>query len=171
MICSIAPENVTAIVDFIKVTVHYTLCFGTIIVEKVIVPTPDPTDTSFNFTVVGDNYSSSFPLKNCEHQDLIKGPIGSYNITEEVPDCWDLDVVCTCDNYTAITDGVAVELTAGENITCTFTNTNIELPTEQVGGEAYPTNKIGILAPWIALTILIAVGGFYVVRRRAQCYK
>ena len=34
-----------------------------------------------------------------------------------------------------------------------------------VGGEAYPVNKIGLMAPWLALAVVI-VGGLYLVRRR-----
>ena len=35
-----------------------------------------------------------------------------------------------------------------------------------VGGEAYPVNKIAILAPWIAIAMAIIAGSFIVVRRR-----
>jgi len=34
-----------------------------------------------------------------------------------------------------------------------------------VGGEAYPVNKVGLMAPWLALAVVI-VGGLYLVRRR-----
>jgi hypothetical protein len=37
-----------------------------------------------------------------------------------------------------------------------------------VGGEAYPINKIVLIAPWIALAVVIAAGGIYLVRRRAH---
>ncbi|MFC1982790.1 hypothetical protein ACFLV5_03290 [Chloroflexota bacterium] len=37
-----------------------------------------------------------------------------------------------------------------------------------VGGEAYPVNKLGLLAPWVALAVIIAAGGVYLVRRRAH---
>jgi hypothetical protein len=37
-----------------------------------------------------------------------------------------------------------------------------------VGGEAYPINEIGLIAPWIALAMVIAAGGIYLVRRRAH---
>ena len=40
------------------------------------------------------------------------------------------------------------------------------LPSPPVGGEAYPVNKIAILAPWIAIAMAIIAGSFIVVRRR-----
>ncbi|MFC1981426.1 hypothetical protein ACFLVN_04190 [Chloroflexota bacterium] len=36
-----------------------------------------------------------------------------------------------------------------------------------VGGEVYPVDKAAILAPWIALAVVIVAGGIYLVRRRA----
>ena len=41
-------------------------------------------------------------------------------------------------------------------------------PPSAVGGEAYPVNKLGILAPWIALIIVFAASGFYLFRRRVN---
>jgi len=35
-----------------------------------------------------------------------------------------------------------------------------------VGGEAYPVNKLAILAPWIAIAMAIIAGSFIVMRRR-----
>jgi hypothetical protein len=43
-----------------------------------------------------------------------------------------------------------------------------EPPVDAVGGEAYPVSKIAILAPWIAMVMLIAAGAFYLVRRRVN---
>ncbi|MFC1995020.1 GEVED domain-containing protein [Chloroflexota bacterium] len=100
-------------------------CLGTITVEKVTDPSPDST-SSFDFTVVGGLSPSSFSLKNGEHRNFIDVPIGSYDITETVPDCWELDVVSTGGDSTPITDGVTVDLDPGEDITVTFTNTKIE---------------------------------------------
>ena len=39
-------------------------------------------------------------------------------------------------------------------------------PTEPVGGNAYPINKVGLIAPWIALAMVITAGGIYLVRCR-----
>ncbi|MFC1930139.1 hypothetical protein ACFLW6_04725 [Chloroflexota bacterium] len=37
-----------------------------------------------------------------------------------------------------------------------------------VGGDVYPVNKGGLVAPWIALVTVIAVGGLYLVRSRVH---
>ena len=37
-----------------------------------------------------------------------------------------------------------------------------------VGGELYPVNKLSILAPWLALAVLLAVGGGFMIIRRRQ---
>jgi hypothetical protein len=37
-----------------------------------------------------------------------------------------------------------------------------------VGGEAYPINKFGLVAPWVALAVAIVTGGLYLVRRRVN---
>jgi hypothetical protein len=43
------------------------------------------------------------------------------------------------------------------------------IPTAPVGGEAYPVNKLAILAPWIALAAAIIAGAtIFMRRRRAQ---
>ena len=44
-------------------------------------------------------------------------------------------------------------------------------PPPPVGSEAYPINKIGLIAPWVALAVVIAAGGFYLVRRRVHNLK
>jgi parallel beta-helix repeat protein len=37
---------------------------------------------------------------------------------------------------------------------------------QPVGGELFPVNKLGVLAPWLALALLLALGGGLVMRRR-----
>ena len=37
-----------------------------------------------------------------------------------------------------------------------------------VGGELYPVNKLSILAPWLTLAVLLAVGGGFMIIRRRQ---
>jgi hypothetical protein len=44
-------------------------------------------------------------------------------------------------------------------------------PTAAIGGEVYPANKVGLVAPWVALAVVIASGGAYLVRRRVQSHK
>jgi hypothetical protein len=41
-------------------------------------------------------------------------------------------------------------------------------PTVAVGGEAYPVNKVGLIAPWVALAMVISAGGLYLMRRRVS---
>ncbi len=41
------------------------------------------------------------------------------------------------------------------------------LPSPPVGGEAYPVSRPAVLAPWIALAMAIAIGGFLFMRRRS----
>ncbi|MFC1904768.1 hypothetical protein ACFLXT_03280 [Chloroflexota bacterium] len=40
-------------------------------------------------------------------------------------------------------------------------------PVITVGGEVYPENRVGIIAPWLALALVIATGGILLVTRRA----
>jgi hypothetical protein len=42
--------------------------------------------------------------------------------------------------------------------------------TVPVGGKLYPVNKLAILAPWIALALLLVVGGGLLVMRRRQAH-
>ena len=43
-------------------------------------------------------------------------------------------------------------------------------PPLPVGGELFPVNKLSILAPWLTLAVLLAVGGgFVIMRRRLAC--
>jgi len=43
-------------------------------------------------------------------------------------------------------------------------------PPLPVGGEVYPINKAGVLAPWLGLILILAIGGgiFALTRRRAH---
>ncbi len=37
-----------------------------------------------------------------------------------------------------------------------------------VGGDVYPVNKVAIIVPWIALTIIVMAGGIFLVRRKVH---
>jgi hypothetical protein len=90
-----------------------------VIVKKVTNPSPDPTDTSFSFTAGGGLSPSSFSLKNGGQQtysDLLPG--NGYSVAETVPAGWDL-TSSTCDDGSPISN---IDLSAGETVTCTFTN-------------------------------------------------
>jgi len=39
---------------------------------------------------------------------------------------------------------------------------------QEVGGQAYPVSRVGLMAPWLALAVAIMAGGVYLVRRRAH---
>jgi len=51
-----------------------------------------------------------------------------------------------------------------------FTNLACIPPPLSVGGEVYPINKAGVLAPWLGLILILAIGGgiFALTRRRAH---
>jgi len=88
-----------------------------IIVEKVTDPDPDPSDTSFAFTT--DYGALGFSLKNGESNDSGDIDPGTYAVGETVPAGWDL-TSATCDDGS---DPSAIDLSAGETVTCTFVNT------------------------------------------------
>src|SRR5512132_77129 len=79
---------------------------GTIIIEKVTQPSPDPTDTSFAFTLTGgpSNLNKSFNLKNGESNTAPNLLVGSgYSAAETVPPNWEL-VSATCDDGSPVTN-------------------------------------------------------------------
>src|ERR671937_476769 len=100
---------------------------GTIIVKKVTNPSPDPSDTSFSFSAGGGLSPSSFSLKNGDQQTFSDVSPGSgYNVTESVPLGWDL-TSSTCDDGSSVTN---IDVSAGETVTCTFTDTANQAPTD-----------------------------------------
>ncbi|HEU4870475.1 MAG TPA: hypothetical protein VFT08_06470 [Pyrinomonadaceae bacterium] len=119
---------------------------GRIIVSKVTAPSPDATNTSFDFTA---NYDADgFSLKNGESNDSCGAdncltPGNTFNVSETVPTGWDLAPSCTLEGggatgtpgATGVT-GITVE--AGKTTTCTFTNTkrgSIKVVKNTVGGD------------------------------------
>src|ERR671924_1710059 len=100
---------------------------GSIIVKKVTNPSPDPSDTSFSFTAGGGLSPSSFSLKNGQQQTFSNVVPGSgYSAAETVPSGWNL-TSATCDDGSPVTN---IDVGAGETVTCTFTNTANQAPTE-----------------------------------------
>ena len=92
---------------------------GRIIINKVTIPSPDPTDTSFNYTAGGGLTPTSFSLKNGESQtynDVFAG--SGYSVAETVPANWEL-VSATCDDGSPVTN---IDVSPNETVTCTFTN-------------------------------------------------
>jgi len=97
---------------------------GNIVINKVTVPSPDPTDTSFAFTLTGgpSTLNASFNLKNGESNttagaDVLAG--SGYSAAETVPANWVL-TSATCDDGSPVTN---IDVSVGETVTCTFTNT------------------------------------------------
>ncbi len=100
---------------------------GRIIIEKVTVPSPDPTDTSFAFTLdgggnpapIGVTFPKSFSLKNGESNPTQVFAGSGYSAAETVPANWSL-TSATCDDGSPVTN---ISVDANETVTCTFTNT------------------------------------------------
>src|ERR671925_1250327 len=100
---------------------------GTIIVKKVTNPSPDPSDTSFPFTAGGGLSPSSFNLKNGQQQTYSNVlPGSSYSVSETVPSGWVL-TSSTCDDGSSVSN---IGVGAGETVTCTFTDTANQAPTD-----------------------------------------
>jgi hypothetical protein len=118
--------------DFVApVNIHISNC-GEIIIRKVTVPSPDPLDTTFNYTTTGSGYSP-FGLKNGQNNDQKNLLTGSYGVTETSPaptyvlsniDC---SASKTTNGSTATpnlqTGAIAINLAAQDVIDCTYTNT------------------------------------------------
>jgi len=91
---------------------------GRIIVDKVTNPSGDLTSFDFNPT-----YGSAFSLTDAaapNNSGLITP--GNYSVSETVPGGWDKTSSCVSSIGDTETEG-ALDLDAGETITCTFTNT------------------------------------------------
>ena len=108
----------SAVKDFIApVGVSLDTC-GTIIVEKVTVPSPDPTDTSFSYT---SNFNGNFSLKDGESATKSGlTPGNAYSVSEADPGPNFVLTSATCDDGS---DPSAIDLGPSETVTCTFTNT------------------------------------------------
>ncbi len=111
-----------ALKDFIApIPVNISNC-GKIVIQKVTVPSPDPTGTSFAFSLTGgpSALNKAFSLKNGESDTTSNVLAGSgYNAAETVPANWTL-TSATCDDGSPVTN---IDVSVGETVTCTFTNT------------------------------------------------
>ncbi|HEU4507265.1 MAG TPA: hypothetical protein VFR78_03435 [Pyrinomonadaceae bacterium] len=93
---------------------------GHIIVDKVTNPSGDP--QSFNFDASGTGYVDFSLTDAAAANDQTLAP-GNYSVSETVPSGWDL-TSSTCVSSIMDTEAPgAIELDAGETVTCTFTNT------------------------------------------------
>ncbi len=111
----------SAVKDFISpIPVSISNC-GEIIIRKVTDPSPDPTNTSFDFTLAGgpSNLNQSFSLHDGEQHSSGEVFAGSgYSAAETVPTGWEL-VSATCDDGSPVTN---IDVSVNETVTCTFTN-------------------------------------------------
>jgi hypothetical protein len=90
--------------------------FGTITIVK----QASPSDTDQLFSFSGD--LGNFELMHGESFATTVSP-GTYGVSEAVPDGWQLDSA-TCDDGSPVN---AIELEAGENVTCTFNNSQLAM--------------------------------------------
>jgi hypothetical protein len=105
---------------------------GQVIIRKVTDPSPDPTDTTFNYTTTGGLDPATFGLKNGESRDYGDTvQAGSYSVTETDPaptfafTSLDCSASETGDGTTITINGrtVSFNLAASDTVDCTYTNT------------------------------------------------
>jgi hypothetical protein len=108
---------------------------GSVIIRKVTVPSPDPTDTTFDYTTTGGLDPATFDLKNGEAQDYgNEVQTGGYSVTEADPsaDSFVLtDIDCSASDLShgsTVTENEATRtasfnLNPLDTIDCTYTNT------------------------------------------------
>lgn len=106
---------------------------GTVIIRKVTDPTPDTTDTTFDYTTTGGLDPATFDLKDGENQNYgATVQAGEYSVTETSPGpdfaLAELDCSASDDgNGSTITPDLATatvdfDLAAGDTVDCTYTN-------------------------------------------------
>ena len=159
---------------------------GTITVEK----QADGSTVPFHFALdsVGDlDGAAYFDLYDDEQETMNNLATGLYYADEvDIPLGWELSSISIAEDgtvnstYDVSAARAQINLDAGETVQIVFSNSESEEPTPihppppphydygAVGGEAYPVNKLGLVAPWVALTVIIAAGGLYLVRRRVN---
>jgi Prealbumin-like fold domain len=120
--------------DFIApIPVNITNC-GRVIIRKVTVPSPDPTDTTFSYTTTGGLNPATFSLKNGQNRDYGNSvQQGSYSVTETDPGpTFKLTGLSCAASDTSHGSTVTTNLAGGtasftlkplDTIDCTYTNT------------------------------------------------
>jgi hypothetical protein len=99
---------------------------GTIIIKKVTIPSPDPTNTSFPFTLDGGGnpapdgttFPKQFSLLDGGMESTLVFAGSGYSATETVPANWEL-VSAVCDDGSPVTN---ISVSPEEIVTCTFTD-------------------------------------------------
>jgi hypothetical protein len=122
-----------------------------------IIKETDPAGgTGFTFTP-SDNLGPAFTLDDGESMALWQLEPGTYVVTESGTGAWDFhDVVCDAVDYSHTGATVTINLTDGELVTCTFTNTG-ELPFTGVNGMLLPLLLAGLAS--LALGSAMLFGG------------
>jgi hypothetical protein len=110
---------------------HHTITnCGNLVVKKVTVPSPDPTATSFPFTLNGDNppntsLPKSFSLTNGGSNTTQVFAASDFSVAETVPTNWVL-TSASCDNGSGALSGntlSGISVAVDKTTTCTFTDT------------------------------------------------
>ncbi len=135
-----------------------------------------------NFTIVLTSQPTANVTIGLTSSDTTEGVISSDNVTFTTSN-WNTPQTITVTGiddtrvdgniaYTIITapssstDGNYNNLNASD---VSVTNIDNDFTEMGVGGEIYPINKVGLIAPWIALGMVIVAGGiYYLVRRRVH---
>jgi len=101
---------------------------GHIIVDKITDPAGD--EQIFHFLTEGSDYDG-FSLSDTSDPNNQELAVGSYSVTESLMSGWaQTDVECASSITDKIVDNTAINLSANEIVTCTFTNTKIIEPTD-----------------------------------------
>ena len=87
---------------------------GHIIIDKVTNPSGDPQSFAFS-----PSYSTAFSLTDTDTPNNQEVTSSVYSVAETVPSGWDL-TSATCSDGSSVN---AIDVSAGETVTCTFTNT------------------------------------------------
>lgn len=108
---------------------------GQVIIRKQTVPSPDPTDTTFDYSTTGGLDPATFDLKDTESQDYgATVQAGSYSVTETDPSADNFtltDIDCSASDLShgsTVTESegtltASFNLAAEDTIDCTFVNT------------------------------------------------
>lgn len=85
---------------------------------------PDGSSEAFIFDPTDGLSTASFGLTDGQSKSFGALAPGTYGVDEEVPANWQLtDISCDDDDASTTVTGFSIDLDAGEDVTCTFTNT------------------------------------------------
>jgi hypothetical protein len=126
---------------------------GKLLYGATFVISPDPTDWAGDLTVVDNGMNDDAPQKGVLRVIYcITDPTQEYTVTETVAP----------PGFKAAPPQTGIKIPSMEPVTVTFVD-----KTTKVGGEVYPINSVGILAPWLGLAVVL-IGGmtWFTLRRR-----